>query len=79
MSINELAAIVPPPDRPLEVGDPKQWAEIEQKLGLVFPTDYLEFTLHYGSGYFYEGCVSVHNPFSSMYLNKLNNCARLCS
>jgi hypothetical protein len=72
MSIQELLAVIPPPETPLEVGDMKRWAEIERRLGIVFPSDYYELVSRYGSGYF-PGASDLHfyNPFSESYTGKI--------
>ncbi len=64
MAIEQLKKIVPPPQRPFEVDSLENWQEIEQKLGLVLPSDYRDFIFAYGSGLFAQ-FYRVYNPFAS--------------
>jgi hypothetical protein len=72
MSLEKLTALVPPPQRPKEVGPPNLWQRAEQELGVVLPGDYRAF-VHtygtYGSGLF-AGFYLVHTPYEkSQYQN----------
>jgi hypothetical protein len=67
MSIEDLVAIVTPPDHPFEVGDISTWADIERSLGLTFPADYFRLAVAYGTGGFVDGYLKVLNPFSDLY------------
>jgi hypothetical protein len=81
MSIAELLAVVDPPSEPIDVGDAKQWEAIQAELGIVLPSDYFDFAVHYGTGWFHhqghpleDGSAFVNavffdvlNPFSAGY------------
>ena len=62
MSVEELMAIVSPPNVPLCVGDPNKWPDIERELGIVLPSDYREFVSRYGVGVFDENPKSSTSP-----------------
>ncbi|HEY2082197.1 MAG TPA: hypothetical protein VGI88_05385, partial [Verrucomicrobiae bacterium] len=63
MALDELKAIVRPPQRPSEVGDFAAWREIESKIGLILPSDYKGFVFTYGTGLFAR-FYRIYNPFS---------------
>ncbi len=74
MAIEDLITAVPPPAKPIETGDQKNWVLIEQTLGISLPTDFRDFGLRYGTGRFTdrrELHIGVFNPFSSVFLEKI--------
>jgi len=78
MSIEQLKALVAPPDTPSEVGTLSQWRDIERSLGVKLPTDYREFVFAYGSGLF-AGFYRVYNPFASSQHSALfSSVTRVC-
>jgi len=64
--VDELIKIMPPPAKPLwSEGD---WAEIEARLGLTFPSDYRRYIAAYGAGGIssnvcFVGYLTVVSPF----------------
>ena len=79
MSIQELKKLVPPPDRPSEVGSLEAWREIERKIGLVLPSDYRDFIFTYGSGLFAQ-FYRVCNPFDpSEWISLYASVERVCN
>lgn len=60
MSIERLARVVPPPERP---GDPfvGRWRDVEARLGTPLPGDYKDFVRRYGRGEFME-LVRIWTP-----------------
>ncbi len=60
--ITDLTAIVPPPAKPVETGNPKLWAHLEKQIGPV-PQDYKDYITLYGTGSL-GGFVRVYNPFA---------------
>jgi hypothetical protein len=63
MSLERLTQIAPPPAAPIETGCPKDWDQIQERLGTTLPTDYKKFIRCYGSGSF-NNCLTVYNPFA---------------
>lgn len=49
MSVAKLKKLIPPPEKPLEVGTPAKWSKIEKQLGITLPEDYRDFIFTYGS------------------------------
>jgi hypothetical protein len=79
MSLLHIKALVPPPSRPCELGDIKNWPAVEEKLSLSLPTDYRDFVLTYGTGLFARFYI-IYNPFSTSEWSNLEICVeRLCS
>jgi hypothetical protein len=64
MSLDRLRSLAPPPDEPLEPGDPKGWEHVEDELGTALPADFKRFTELYGSGKF-DDFLYLFNPFSA--------------
>jgi hypothetical protein len=67
MSAAELMAVVPPPARPRQVGDPAAWDAVEARIGTRLPADFREFVLRYGTGVFNDPgrlCVFPRNPLA---------------
>lgn len=62
--IAKLLEYAIPPDKPLESFICENWKNVEQKLELIFPSDYKIVISTYGSGQFFE-FISFFNPFSS--------------
>ncbi len=48
--IENLVEIMSPPTNPVEVGNKKEWINIERKMRISFPDDYKEFISIYGTG-----------------------------
>lgn len=49
-AITDIASAIPPPNHPQDV--PRDWAAVENALGMMLPRDYREFISLYGSGCF---------------------------
>jgi hypothetical protein len=64
MSLDRLRSLAPPPDEPLEPGDPKGWGRVAEALGTALPEDFERFTDLYGSGKF-DDFLYLLNPFSA--------------
>ena len=58
-----LTRLMPPPDEPLDPGEPDAWPAIERQLGLRLPSDYKALISTYGSGAIAD-FINVFNPFS---------------
>lgn len=75
--LRKFVALIPPPQRPVEVGSPQQRRRIEKKLGLALPDDLFEFVSLYGSGAFgteqFSHVISVYNPFSRFYFKVIDD------
>jgi SMI1-KNR4 cell-wall len=76
MAIEDLLAVVPPPARPIDPGDPAAWPKVEQALGTKLPSDYRDYGLRYGSGVLGHN-IFVYNPFSPFYLGDVKNTCQL--
>jgi hypothetical protein len=61
VSVEELLEAMPPPASPIHVGKRDGWPKLVRKLGLALPTDWRDFALAYGSGYFGDR-ITVLNP-----------------
>jgi hypothetical protein len=62
MPIEELIALVPPPECPVgAVGD---WASATFLLDAELPADFRELIRRYGSGRFFDGHLEVFNPLT---------------
>ena len=75
MSLNELMAVVSPPQNPIEIGNESQMATIEEKLGTRLPDDYRAFAGKFGTGRFNDldrVCIEVLNPFAPNYFVTLD-------
>lgn len=73
MSLTELKKLVPPPNKPFEVGTLDGWKQVEEKLNLRLPKDYREFIFTYGSGLF-AGFYRIYNPFAKSEYTSLYKC-----
>lgn len=76
MSIQELTAVVAPPDSPKETGDDGGWQKIEEFIGTAMPEDYREFGEQYGTGRFNianQLHLWVLNPFSEDYVTQISS------
>ncbi|MCG3646365.1 SMI1/KNR4 family protein [Pseudomonas putida] len=62
MAINNLTALMPSPQSPVDSGMGRKWPEIEQ--GLPFPSDYIDFINFYGAGRVAD-FILIFNPFSN--------------
>lgn len=79
MSVDALAKLVPPPEKPVETGTAKGWAKVERELGVRLPSDYREYITRYGSGSIGD-FIFIHNPFTAnQYLNLLKKVPVTCS
>src|SRR5262245_33004051 len=70
MAIEELIAVVAPPECPLELGDEDTWRLVERQMKTKFPIDYWDLIRTYGSGLFAFGdhdFVKIYNPFSRLF------------
>ncbi len=63
MSISQLTHILSPPDKPVEIGSPIGWKQVQERLGLILPAEYKAFIDCYGTGSFSNG-ILVYNPFA---------------
>jgi hypothetical protein len=62
MSIQELAAVLPPPPQPRETtGD---WAKVEAEVGTPLPADFKDYVARYGTGVVNEFLWPL-NPFAA--------------
>jgi hypothetical protein len=78
MSINDLTAVVPPPDTPAAVPAKLNWKEIEKALGVLLPMDYKDFVARYGSGLL-GNFIRVFNPFDEYeYMGLVPSVVRIC-
>jgi len=50
MALHELIRVLPPPTHPHDTGSLAEWAAVESRLGIVFPSDYKDYIRAYGSG-----------------------------
>ena len=67
MSIGELVAVAPPPEKPLEAGrGPEDWKRVQEAIGVALPSDLGDFGMCYGTGRFI-GDIQVYNPFAMLY------------
>ena len=62
-TVDDLIALSPPPEGPVDAGSPNQWEDIERELGTVLPADYKLITNVYGTGCF-NGLFFLFNAFS---------------
>lgn len=63
MAISDLVAVVPPPEFPDQVGSLDDLTQRERQMGVILPTDYREFAIRYGSGWFLDTYLGLKNPF----------------
>lgn len=81
MAISELTDVAPPPRRPKDKGNSRQWAGVQRVLGTPLPDDYRDFAIRYGSGCFTDPgrlLLYVWNPFSAHYSRLLSDaCSEL--
>jgi hypothetical protein len=73
MAIEDLLAVCPAPDRPIQVGSIRDLEAIEQQLGTRLPADYLDFALRYGSGSFVGTFLHIWNPFADNLFDETTN------
>jgi hypothetical protein len=69
MSIDILHSFVPPPEFPIEIGTPQDWAKVQDSLGISLPKDISELMNSFGSGWF--GKIQLFNPYSPAYINRI--------
>ncbi|MEX1229969.1 MAG: SMI1/KNR4 family protein [Planctomycetaceae bacterium] len=75
MAIQELVSLISPPDRPLETGTQDKWETLQKDLSIRLPSDYFEFGMVYGSGYFEDersGQLRIYQPFWSKFRETLD-------
>jgi hypothetical protein len=65
MQVHQLSQIVPPPNKPVETGSPKQWQLVQNRLGTPLPEDYKTFIDTYGTGAFNDFLLP-YTPFSTL-------------
>jgi SMI1/KNR4 family protein SUKH-1 len=63
MAIADLISVCPPPENPDESGSLADLRKIETKMGVALPTDYRQFAVRYGSGFFVGTYLKIWNPF----------------
>src|SRR5574341_1591236 len=69
MSPTLLMTLMPPPKKPIEVGDVSLWGTVEETLGTPLPDDYKNFINTFGTGVIGD-FLWILNPFSAnKYLN----------
>jgi len=60
--------LVPPPSRPLRCADEENWNKLLQKVDFPFPTEFLEYGRHYGTGEIVAGYgLRIGNPLDPAY------------
>lgn len=69
--IQAIRELEPPPVTTFEIGTPAAWREVERKLGLCLPPDYVALTDTYGSGMWDGGELVVLNPFTAEFCRNL--------
>lgn len=62
--ISNLTKLIPPPKKPIETGDKRDWEAVIDRLGTELPNDFFDLGMTYGSGWFCEGYIRVANPFA---------------
>src|SRR5213080_939730 len=76
MLIDSLAAILPQPPDPREMGSFAAWGDVHNRIGEVLPEDYIQFIKRYGTGVI-DGWLHVLNPFAANpHLNLLSSAWR---
>ena len=72
MALTELRSLVAAPQHPVEVGDGLQWGLVEDAFGILFPEDYREYAMLYGSGKFRDESIEivVFNPCAKAYVER---------
>jgi hypothetical protein len=63
MSIVELVSLVTPPSRPIGVGSPQGWLDVEKRLGGRLPSDFKQYIDTYGQGEILD-LAFVESPFA---------------
>ncbi|MFT9819881.1 SMI1/KNR4 family protein [Lysinibacillus sp. NPDC056185] len=63
MSFKKLKSILSPPNFAISLDDSPKWSEVENKLGIVLPSDYKEFIALYGSGNI-GNFIMIYCPFA---------------
>ena len=71
MAIEELLAVIPPPENPLETEDNGAWERAQEIVGTKLPQDYLDYGLNYGTGVFCH-FFGVINPLYKSYESTVN-------
>lgn len=77
MSVTALKAIVEPPANPVDVGPIQVRVDIEEKLGLTLPQDFIDFNFEYGSGTFSHEQFWLLNPFANWYMDNVEQVCHL--
>jgi len=63
-SLNELVAIAPPPQNPIDTGRGQDITVAENEIGIQLPSDYIEYIRIYGNCLWYQH-LFLYSPFSS--------------
>ncbi|MFJ8102028.1 SMI1/KNR4 family protein [Lysinibacillus sp. NPDC096212] len=63
MSFEKLKSILSPLNFAISLDDSSKWSEVENKLGIVLPSDYKEFIALYGSGNI-GNFIMIYSPFA---------------
>jgi hypothetical protein len=63
MIIEDLYALAPTPESPVEAGSTDLWKEVESRLGTPLPDDYKQFVNRYGAGDFCD-VLCILTPFA---------------
>lgn len=62
--IEDIVAVMPPPQQAAETGSQQAWAAANARIGIRVPNDYAKLIDTYGSGEI-NGFLTVFNPFSA--------------
>ncbi len=63
MSLEKLKSILPVPNLAISSDNSSNWSEVENKLGIVLPSDYKDFITLYGSGII-GNFIMIYSPFT---------------
>ena len=72
MSIDQLAALVAPPESPTEPASQERLNKVERYLKTPLPDDYVGFGNLYGTGTFADGHIRIISPCCPYYQQFLN-------
>jgi hypothetical protein len=67
VAIDELLAVIPPPENPIDAGTLERWPSVIERVGIALPDDLRDIGIHYGSGRFANGEIQIFNPFAEGY------------
>lgn len=68
-TLRDLAIVFPPPANPVRTGAANEWADIEQRLGLVYPPDFKVFIAMYGATHF-DNALYILSPIGFTHPDK---------